>query len=106
MNKNVLFLNKILKGFLRAKIKIRREDCKGQRGFFFNHPSDEGLDPFSLPFTEGFRSLNGGNQVLGGKWEGRMPFCTLLAQALRKTFLLSFELYFWLTRVTTWFFFA
>ena len=41
-----------------------------RRSESFYHPSKKGLGPFFLLFTEGFRSLNGSKQILGGEWGG------------------------------------
>ena len=65
-----------------------------ERGNFY-HLSKEGLGSFSVPFSEGSHFLNGGNQALGGEWEGGMQPRTPLAPALRRHFSL-------LARVATW----
>jgi hypothetical protein len=62
-----LLLTTILEGFAVQKMEKIRERLKGEEGVFITL-QNEGLDPFSLPFTEGSRSLNGGNQALGGEW--------------------------------------
>ena len=77
-----LFLTTILEGFSVQKMKIWKEIERGRGDFY--HPSNEGLDPFFLPFTEGSCSLNSGNQALGGEWGWGMSPRTHLLKPLER----------------------
>ena len=91
-----ILLTKILEGFAVLKWKFG-DKIERRRGDFYN-PSNEGLGPFSLPFTKGSRSLNVGNQTLGGKWGGGMSPRTHLLKPLERLFHFRLNFIFWLAR--------
>ena len=52
------------------------DNCENNKKFLF--PFNERLGLLFLPFTERSLPLNGGNQILGGKWEEERHLATHL----------------------------